>query len=311
MRFGDGKFSVLQRGGGHTAARRVRFVLIALMFVSSGLLVLSRINHSVLSGVRLAVAERLNPILDAAMVPFEPIRRAGQRIAEQVDLSEELQRLRGENQRLSGWEWRARQLERRIADLEALAKAVPETRIDFITSRVIGDSSGAFGRTALIDAGARDRVQAGFPVVNADGLVGRVIETANETSRVLLLTDLNSRVPVVVGRGAVRAVLAGNNSPKLQILYLPEDAQLTIGDDVWTSGVGGVYPRGLRIGTVAGSKGDWRVEPRAELDRLEYVSILLYGPSLVPSGLTPKQNGAGRIVPPDVAGANVAPGGRP
>lgn len=201
--------------GGVKAQRKaeLRALFPILIAVSMGLLLLSRLNHSALANARWRLAETLSPVLEAAMVPLQPVRTIGRQIAAQVDMTSELERLKTENQKLSNWEWRARELERKLADLESLSRTVSAPVLDFVTSRVIADSSGAFVRSVMIDAGRGESVRTGFPVVNGDGLVGRVVETGAHTARVLLLTDLNSRIPVVIGNNNVRAIMAGDNGP--------------------------------------------------------------------------------------------------
>jgi rod shape-determining protein MreC len=123
-------------------------------------------------------------------------------------------------------------------------------------------------------------VKAGYPVINAEGLVGRVVDVGPNSSRVLLASDVNSRIPVSIGPNATRAILIGDNGPDPRLLYLPDGAKIAVGDDVATSGVAGLFPPGLRIGTVTGDPNEARVLLRANLDRLAYVSVLFFnGPS--------------------------------
>lgn len=259
---------------------RLRFPLapdwLAFTLVSICLLGLSRINHSALVSARAALAAWMSPVLQAAMVPLEPVRRAGWQLAEQAGLGQEVERLRLENQKLANWEWRARELERKLADLQALSKTVPETRIEFVTSRVISDSSGAFVRSVMIDAGRNANIQNGYPVINGDGLAGRILETGAQSSRVMLLTDLSSRVPVSVGPNGARGILAGDHGTHPRLVYTPQYAGIRAGDDVSTSGSGGIFPRGLRIGEVISERGELRVKLRANLDALEFVSVLFF-----------------------------------
>ena len=131
----------LTRRGDDPGRGRVRFVLPVLVFLCLALLLLSRLNHSSLAQARWRIAEWMSPVLQAATVPMEPVRNVGRQIAAQVDMTEELRRLRAENQKLANWEWRARELERKLADLEALNKTVREPKSDFVTARVIADSS--------------------------------------------------------------------------------------------------------------------------------------------------------------------------
>ena len=275
-RLKDHGLNLTRRGVRGGEIGRVRAVLPILIFLSLGLMLLSRLNHSTLSDARWRIAEWMSPVMQAAVVPLEPIRHFGRQLAAQLDMTGELQRLKSENQKLNSWEWRARELERKLADLESLSKVVEDPKIEFVTSSVIADSSGAFVRSIMINAGRAQNVKKGFPVINAEGLAGRVVETGAASARVLLLTDLNSRVPVLIGANGVRAILAGDNGSRPRLTYLPQDTSIAIGDDVATSGTGGLFPRGLRIGKVAGDPAQPRVELRANLDTLEYVSVLFY-----------------------------------
>lgn len=265
-----------RRGGRIAPRRRVRPVILFLIFIAIALMILSRLHHSALTSLRWHVASSLAPVLQVATVPARPFREIGHAISSQFDMTAELQRLKAENQKLSGWEWRAKQLEIKLADLENLAKVAPERHIEFITSRVIADSSGAFARSIMINSGSNQHVKTGYPVINADGLVGRVVDVGETSSRVLLATDSDSRIPVSVGANAVRGILAGDNGANPSLLYLPDGAKISVGDDVATSGTGGLFPPGLRIGTLVADGAAPRIALRANLDRLEYVSVLFF-----------------------------------
>lgn len=265
------------RGDGAARGRRLRPILLLLLFVSMALMLLSRLDHSMLSDVRWQISSWMAPVLKTAMIPAEPIREMGRAISAQVSLKAEVERLKQENQKLGSWEWRARQLETKLADIEALAKVVPQQKLDFITSRVIADASGAFVHNVTIDAGRAHKVKCGYPVINADGLIGRIVDVGPRSARVLLATDLNSRIPVVVGPNAVRAIMAGDNSAQPRLIYIPDSAKISAGDEVSTSGQGGLFPIGLRLGIVADDNlSKPRVALRANLDQLDYVSVLFY-----------------------------------
>jgi rod shape-determining protein MreC len=251
-------------------------LLFLLVFASVAMLFLSRLQHSYMADLRLQLAELMAPALKVALVPLEPVRRAGRRLAEHFELFNELDRLRSENQRLRNWEWRARETERRANQLARLAHVVEEPGLAFVTARVVADASGPFVRTAMLGAGREDGMKSGYPVIDESGLVGRIVETGARVSRVLLVTDINSRIPVQVGRAATRAIVLGDNGPAPRLGYLPAGAQVEAGDEVYTSGVGGLFPRGLRIGTVIDEGGTLRMKPHARFDELEYVSVLIF-----------------------------------
>ncbi|MDX2308283.1 MAG: rod shape-determining protein MreC [Hyphomicrobium sp.] len=255
-----------------------------LLFVSMALLVLSRVNNDLVDRVRWQVMDVMTPVLSAILIPVEPLRRGVQSLSEYATLSAELERLRAENQKLRGWEWRAKDLERKLASLEAASRTARETGIDFVTARIVSNSSGAFVRSAMINAGERERIRDGYPVLSGDGLVGRIVETGTKAARVLLLTDVKSRIPVHVGEKGVRAIMAGDNGAKPRLLFLAEDSRLSPGDEVRTSGSGGGVPKGLGIGKVAKGGPPYRVELHADLDAADYVGVLMFeGTALDPA----------------------------
>jgi rod shape-determining protein MreC len=248
----------------------------ALMFIALCLLVLSRLQHGLIVNIQTEAEQMLAPVLSTAMVPLQPFRRLGREVTQLFALTQEVERLREENQQLKGYEWRAKELERRIVRLEDIAKVVPDRGVSFITARVVAQGSGPFVRSALLNAGRTQGLRNGYPVVNANGLAGRIVAVGQDAARALLITDINSRIPVLIGDGQVRAIAIGDNGPQLRLGYLPPDARISSDQEVYTSGVGGVFPRGLRLGRTVVSGDSVRVRPYVALDEIEYVAILFH-----------------------------------
>lgn len=265
-----------RRSPGTAQRRRPGFGALALVLLSVALLVLSRVDGSAIRHARWQMAQLLAPALAVTVAPLEPVRWAVRQLSDRRDLAEENVRLRHENQRLVGWELRARELERRIASLSTLARVVEESAIPFTTARVLSEASGPFVRSVVIDAGREHSLQTGQAVIAAEGMIGRVVETGRQAARVLLVTDRASRIPVLVGSREVRAILVGDNGAEPALQFPMPASDIAVGDEVSTSGVGGMFPRGLRIGrVVAEAGGAFRVEPHVRLDRLDYVSVLM------------------------------------
>ena len=270
-------FNDRSRGGGDLRApRMLRALLPGLMFLSVGLLILSRLDHTGIRAARWHMTELLSPVLNAALVPLQPVRSVARRVSELMELSARIETLEAENRELKSWRWRAEDLQRRLTELEQMAKAVAEPSVGYISAQVIANSSGSFVRSAVINAGREHNLKVGYPVVNADGLVGRIVEMGRRASSVLLLNDLNSRIPVVVGGKRVRAVMVGDNGPLPRLIFVGEAGDIAAGDEVATSGVGGIFPRGVKIGVVVGSASELKVQPAARLDELEYLKVLLH-----------------------------------
>jgi rod shape-determining protein MreC len=238
--------------------RRARGELLtfALYFFCALLLVLSRIGHNGLDDLRERFVDLTAPLLEAASIPVIKGRRLLTRARSYADAFHEIDRLKAENEQLKQWEWNAKLLERKNAHLRALLNAVDEPALHFVTGSVIADARGPFLRSALINLGRDNGVRVGYAVIDGDGLIGRTVDAGSSVARVLLLNDLNSA--------------------ELRLDFLPDGATLYEGDEVYTSGSDGVLPRGLRVGTVTGTAGAFRVRPYADLRALDVVSVLFF-----------------------------------
>jgi rod shape-determining protein MreC len=254
----------------------VELLSFTLYFLCAVLLVLSRIGHGMLVNARDDFVDLSAPLLEAASAPVILARHGLERARSYAGAFAEIDRLKEENEELKQWEWRAKSLERKVVHLRSLLNAVDEPALHYITGSVIADARGPFLRSALINLGRDNGVRIGYAVINGDGLIGRTVDAGASVTRVLLLNDLNSRIPVLVGPAGVRALASGDNSAELRLDFLPDGAQLYPGDEVYTSGSDGVLPRGLRIGAVTGSPGAYKVRPSAELNSLDVVSVLFF-----------------------------------
>src|SRR5437868_5819226 len=156
-----------------------------------------------------------------------------------------------ENQRLLQWQQVALKLTTENRQLQGLLKVVPDRAVSYVTARVIANSGGAYVRTVMINAGSQAGLARGQAVITGDGLVGRLTEVGSRAARVLLITDLNSRIPVKIEGSNTGAVLAGDNSERPRLLYVGSPGALKIGDRVVTSGEGGVFPPDLPVGMVS------------------------------------------------------------
>ena len=176
------------------------------------------------------------------------------------------------------WQQAAAALASENTRLRGLLKLAPDAAVSYVTARVIANSGGAYVRSLMVNAGSGNGVARGQAVITGDGLVGRFRKSGSRAARVLLVTDLNSRIPVIVESSHQRAVLAGDNSDRPQLRYLDPAAPVKIGDRVVTSGQGGVFPPGLPVGAVATVQGGVpRIEPYVELSQVEYLRIVDYG----------------------------------
>jgi len=149
--------------------------------------------------------------------------------------------------------------------------------LPMIFARTVSEARGPFANTRLADVGADKGVTEGNPVVSEHGVVGRIVGVSEHASRVLLLTDPESHMPVLIVRTNGRAILSGDGGAAPKLDYVRESMALKEGDRVLTSGDGGVFPRGLPVGTVVkGLDGEMRVSLDADAAPIDDVQILLF-----------------------------------
>ncbi|MBM3599828.1 MAG: rod shape-determining protein MreC [Alphaproteobacteria bacterium] len=252
-----------------------RFAYLFLLLGAVGLMLVGKADVVLVERARTAVIDATAPILDFLSRPAAKVAAAIEDVRQLWDLRQEVDRLRQENERLLRWQQAARQLESENAQLRELMNVVPEPGVRFVTARVIADAGGAFVRSLLVNAGGRDGVRKGQIAMTAQGMVGRVAEVGDRQARVLLVTDLNSRIPVMLESSRERAMLSGDNAERPRLQYLGTNARVEVGDRIVTSGHGGAFPPGLPIGLVA-SASDWevRVQPYVDMSRLEYIRLV-------------------------------------
>jgi rod shape-determining protein MreC len=266
-----------------------RFATLLLVAAAVGLMLLGRADNPVIERIRLAVVDAATPVLAAVSEPIGTVNRLVREVDELLFLRERNATLREENARLLQWQSVARRLEQENAQLRALVKARPDPLPAYVTARVVGDSAGPFVRTLLLNAGQRDGVKAGQAAIVAEGMVGRVLEAGERSARILLLSDLNSRVPVMIEQTRQRGILAGDNGPQPKLVFLAASARPQIGERIVTSGHDGMLPPGLPIGTIVSTSGDPRVELFTRAERIEYLRLVRYeAPRLQP----PARDGA-------------------
>ena len=194
--------------------------------------------------------------------------------AENEKLREETNQLRSELQKLREELYRA-------GRLEEFSAYRFETGLSGMAARVIGESPDPWTRTITINRGTEEGLRRNLPVVTPDGLVGSVVETSDHSSIVRLIVDRTSRVPVLVSRSRARAILEGESSGTCQLKYLDRTEDVQKGDIVITSGLAGVYPRGIEVGTITqvltrsyGLYQYAKVLPKAPINRLEDVLVI-------------------------------------
>lgn len=285
---------------GRIAALRLlihRFAFLALVMAAFALMMLGKADMLLVERTRALIADSLAPILDVMARPAGAIADVVENVRDLAAVRTENVRLREENTKLLHWQTVARQLENENRVLRSQLNYVPDPDPSFITARVIADTGGAFVHSLLINSGSLDGVRKGQAVISGEVLVGRVADVGLKSSRILLVTDLNSRIPVMVESSRTKAILSGDNSDRAKLNYLTgNNPGIVAGERVVTSGHGGVFPPGLPIGVVSSvSETGVRVEPFIHRHQLEYVTVVDYGLAGVLSSPQREAVGAGDV----------------
>ena len=260
---------------------RPRTPLLLLLFVSFFMVLFSLYGAqaSVFEKARESVLDTFEPVLS---VIGAPVRWTGRRIGDVQDYFRvvgENERLRQENAELRAWMHEATQLQRQIAYYETILDAQLPEPAAYVDAAVIGEAGGPFARAMILSAGREDGVRTGAAVVDDGGLVGHVVTAGRGASRVLLLTDFDSRTPVFVEGVDAEALLTGRPSgrPALSFFATPPEDPIRAGSRVVTSGAGGLLPRGIPVGEVAGvENGHVAVRLYADLRAADLVRVVDY-----------------------------------
>ena len=189
----------------------------------------------------------------------------------------ENRRLKAEIAGLRGWRDEAIAQKNINGRYEALLGLRTEPPVPMATGRAISESRGPFSNAKLIDVGSAKGVRIGNPVVTEHGLVGRVTGVTGGVSRVVLLTDVASRTPVMIERTDARAMLTGDGGDSPRLEFIRGSGSIKAGDRILSSGDGGGLPRGLPVGVAAkGVDGAWRVKLFSDHGAIDYVRVLLF-----------------------------------
>ncbi len=240
-----------------------------LIMLSVAIIVLGKADQTMFASLRTTLTDDAAPVLVALSRPLGAAATLVDRARGIVTMYQDNLRLEQENKRLLQWQQVALKLSADNRELRRLLKVVPKAAVSYVTARVIANSGGSYVRTVMINAGTDQGVARGQAAITDRGLVGRLTEVGRRAGRVLLITDLNSRIPVVVEGSHANAVLAGDNSERPRLLYASAADGIKVGDRIVTSGIGGVFPPDLPVGVVAALDGNGpRVDPYVELSQL-------------------------------------------
>lgn len=264
----------MARRGGKQGQSRLSLQLI-LLIISFSLIFVGKVDLYTARAAKLTISEFIAPIYDVVSAPVRAFETMAGGMRTLASFRAENVRLRAENERLKRWQRRAEILESENRQLKTVIGAASTTELVPVTARAISAPGGSFAHSLLLDIENIDNVVRGNAVVNADGLVGYIIEVGRKYARVLLITDVNSKIPILLSTSSWPALALGKNTKTLQLDFLPLEAKPEIGELVLTSGHGGILPAGVPVGRVISVSDDAVfLEPSVVLEQISFVSVL-------------------------------------
>jgi len=243
-----------------------------------------RIDNHRAERFRLALLNQIVPNVEFFTSSIKVIGRIVLDISSFTNVYEQNQKLKNELQDMKKWREAAIQLEQKNAKLRALNNLKVNPVLDWVSGEVIADSGSAYNSSALLNVGIEDGIIDGSAVVDGLGLVGRISGVEDQISRIILLSDTKSYVPVIIEPNNQEAIIRGDNSSAPIVDFIRGVEKIQPGFRIYTSGTGGVFPPGILIGKVVlSSDKKTRVKLSANINKLDYLRILIKREHKIPS----------------------------
>lgn len=255
-----------------------KFAIVILFLSAFVMMLINKTDTVIIEKTSSMATDVVSPLIDVLVVPARTLAGVFDYFRDLSKIYDDNRKLRAENNRLQIVSDKARALEIENKLLAKLLNYTPPPNAKFVTARVITEEGDAFSHSIIAYTGRDSGVEKGQVVMSDNGVIGRVDKPGKMYSKIILITDINSKIPVMVERTRVRGILSGDNTTVPKMIFIPLSAKLTVGDRIITSGVAGVFPPGLPIGKISSiEKNSVKIKTFGNLDRLEYVKIIDYG----------------------------------
>jgi rod shape-determining protein MreC len=248
------------------------FVTLSIIF-----LVIGKLNQDFSASISRIFIKISNPIITIISFPLNSTIAIIDNVEELINAKNNNQILRQENDKLRSLYLSAININQENQELKNMLKLITSISSNYKIAKVISQAHEIFNQNLLIKLDNNYTPKPGDIVTGSIGVIGRIVENYQDRSRVMLLTDANSRIPIITSNARVRGILAGNNSHLMKILYLPKNHLIQPNDLVFTSADGDTLPPGLFIGIVRKvDKDEVEVEMAEDINKLNFVSIINY-----------------------------------
>lgn len=270
-------FGIVIRSALLTKGTKQRFSLFALVILSSVLIFLETIDLKPLNYFRSFIKDT---IYRGSMVISAPLKGLGNMSSytkEHFNLFESYEKLKKENKLLKNTISKSDFLVLENTQLRKLIEEQTSSLKNFVSARVLIDKQSPYLNSFIINSGSNKNIKNGMAALNGENFIGRTVDVNFFSSRVLLISDLNSKIPVIVEPLAYHAILSGHGKNEPTLDFLPEDHKIKDGDKVYTSGKEGIFSPGIPIGEVKIKKDLIQVSLFSDLNQVTFINIDLGG----------------------------------
>ncbi len=255
-----------------------KFSLLALIIASIILLSLEAINSKSLNFVRSAIKDVIYRTSFIASIPGNSITSVSTKVQNYFEVYEQYEIAKSKLQQLEN---QKNQINYLKIENDKLKKVIDDTDVynyEFITTKVLVDKKSPFLKSVILNKGFNSGLKKGMPVLDGSYFIGRITEANYLSSRVLLISDLNSKIPVLIEPMGYRAIMSGNGEKPALLEFLPKNHQLEVGSLVYTSGTDGIFFPGIPIGRVELIEKKFHTKFFSDLSQLYLVNVITSKP---------------------------------
>jgi len=250
-----------------------RFSLFFLVLFSIILIFVEKIDTKPLNYTRSFIKDGIYRVSQLASYPGKSFKNSINFIEEHINLNKEYKVLKKENEILKSKIVQDEFLNLENSQLKKLIDEQVASQSNLVSSRVIIDKQSPYLNSFIINSGSNKNIKNGMTVLDGKYFIGRTVDVNFFSSRVLLVSDLNSRIPAIIEPGGIHAILYGHGSSNATLEYLPENHKIKKDDKVYTSGKEGVFAPGVPIGTVLINDAQVEVLLFSDLDQITFVNV--------------------------------------
>lgn len=253
-------------------------VVVGLFILSLALLTLSHSDSPMVKKITGSVSSALSPVIKVAQYPAHLVYQSYEGVLDVFRVYTQNKRLKAENENVLLLKVKLNALQSENEMLKKMLNYTPPPEAHFVTAKIVAQEGDGFSHSLIVYLGDEAKVRSGEAVLGEDGVVGRVESISGSYARIILLTDINSKIPVMTEEKRIRGMLSGDNTMIPKLIFTALDADINVGDFIVTSGVAGTFPSGLPIGRVSRIyKNTIEVDLISNIEKLEYVKIIDYG----------------------------------